>query len=113
MNNGTVMLFNAIVLLVLGLISYFNSDVKSGTALIAPAVGLVLLFLSFPVKKENRTAAHIGVVLTFLVAAALIAPVIRSGSPYALAMCIMSFVCFFYYIMSFVKRKKEREAAGS
>lgn len=109
MNNASVMLFNAIVLLVLGLISYFNSDVKSGTALIAPAVGLVLLFLSFPVKKDNHIAAHVGVVLTFLVAVALIVPIARSGSPYALAMCIMSFVCFFYYVTNFVKRKKERE----
>jgi Ca2+/Na+ antiporter len=110
MNNATVMLFNAIVLIVLGFISYFNSDVKSGTALIAPAIGIVLLFLSFPVKKDSRVAAHIGVVLTFLVAAALVVPVARTGSPYALAMCIMSFVCFFYYISSFVKRKRERES---
>ena len=110
MNNGTVMLFNSIVLILLGFISYFDSNVKSWTALIAPVVGIILFFLSFPTRKEKHVPAHIGVVLTLLVAIALIVPIIRTGSPYAIAMCAMSFVSVIFYVMNFMKRKKEREA---
>jgi hypothetical protein len=111
MNNFKMMLFNGLVLIGLGLISYFNSDVKSGTALIAPIAGVILVILAFPTKNGNRTAAHIGVVITALVAIALIFPIIRTASPYAIAMCAISFVALIYYIKGFMAMKKAKEVS--
>lgn len=110
MNNFKMMLFNGLVLIGLGLISYFNSPAaeRSATALIAPIVGIILVFLAFPTKNGNRTAAHIGVVLTVLVAIALIIPISRSGSPYAIAMCVISFIAVIYYIKGFMAMKKAK-----
>ena len=64
MKNFQVMAFNAIVLIALGIFGYITSG--SPTALIAPAIGVILLGLVIPVKKENSVAAHIGVGLTGL-----------------------------------------------
>lgn len=113
MNNFKMMLFNGLMLIVLGLISYFNSPEaeRSATALIAPIVGTILVLLSFPTKNGNRTAAHIGVVLTVLVAIALIIPITRSGSPYAIIMCIISFIAVIYYIKGFMTMKREKQNA--
>ena len=58
------MTFNAIILIALGVFGYVISG--SPTALIAPAIGIILLALAIPVKKENSVAAHIGVGLTGL-----------------------------------------------
>lgn len=110
MNNFKMMLFNGLVLIGLGLISYYNGPVKSGTALIAPIAGVLLVILSFPTKNGNRTAAHIGVAITLLVAIALIFPIIRSGSPYAIAMCVISFIASAYYIKGFMDMKKAKNA---
>ncbi len=60
------MIANAIVLIGLGVFGYFISG--SPTALIAPGIGLILLILSFPVKNENKTAAHIAVAVTLIAA---------------------------------------------
>jgi hypothetical protein len=113
MNNFKMMLFNGLILIVLGLISYFNSDVKSGTAMIAPIAGVLLVILAFPTKNGNRTAAHIGVVLTLLIAISLIVPIIRSGSVYAIAMCVISFIAVAYYIKGFIDMKKAKSVGQS
>lgn len=112
MNNFKMMLFNGLVLIGLGFISYFNSPAaeRSGTALIAPIIGIILVILAFPTKNGNRTVAHIGVALTALVAIALIIPISRSGSPYAIAMCIVSFIAVAYYIKGFIDMKKAKNA---
>ncbi|HRE40194.1 MAG TPA: hypothetical protein PLG90_02590 [Ignavibacteria bacterium] len=107
MNNFKMMLFNALVLIVLGIIVYVNAETKSPTALIPIIAGAILLILSIPTRNGNKIAAHIGVVLTLLIAIALIMPIRRTGNVYIVAMCIISFIAFVYYVIGFIKRKKE------
>ena len=111
MKNFQVMAFNAIVLIALGIYGYIASG--SPTALIAPAIGIVLLALVLPVKKENSIAAHIGVGLTALSAIMFfIVGSLRSNS-IIIIMAVVSLISTVFYIMDFIKRKKEREAANS
>ena len=111
MNNFKMMMFNGLMLIILGLISYYNGPVKSGTALIAPIAGVLLVILAFPTKNGNRTAAHIGVVITLLIALSLIFPIIRSGSIYAIAMCVISFIAVAFYVKGFMDMKKAKQVS--
>ncbi len=109
MKNFQVMAFNAIVLIALGIYGYIISG--SGTALIAPAIGVVLLALVFPVRKENSVAAHIGVCLTVLSTVVFfIVGSLRSNS-IIIIMAAVSLISSIFYVMDFIKRKKEREAS--
>ena len=65
-------LFNALVLITVGVISYMVT--QSGTAFIAPGFGVVFLILTPLLKKENKVVAHIVVVLTLLLLIALFKP---------------------------------------
>jgi hypothetical protein len=108
MKNFQVMIFNAIVLIALGVYGY-TLPPHSVTALIAPAIGIILLALSFPVKKENSIAAHIAVGLTalsFLVFTVI--GVIRMNT-FIILMAIVTLVALVFYISDFLKRKAERE----
>ena len=113
--NHVIMIINALVLIVVGVWGYFSSG--SATALIAPAIGLVLFILSFPTKKENNVAAHIAVGLTliasvmFLVMFLIIG--IRRGNAMVIGMGVVTFVCLDLYILNFILRKKQKEAANS
>ena len=51
------MIANAVVLIGLGIYGYVTSG--SPTALIAPGIGVILLILSIPVKKENKTGVKV------------------------------------------------------
>lgn len=107
--NHTILLINAIVLIALGVYGYFSSG--SPTALIAPAIGAVLLGLSFPVKNENRTASHIAVGLTLIASIAFIIIGIRRGNAMVIGMGIFSFLCFDMYVLNFLLRKKKNNSA--
>ena len=109
--NHTIMLINAVVLIALGVYGYFSSG--SPTALIAPAIGAILLGLSFPVKKDNHVAAHIAVGLTLVASIAFIIIGIRRGNAMVIGMGIFSFLCFDMYVLNFILRKKQRDAAKS
>lgn len=101
------MTFNAIILIALGVFGYVISG--SPTALIAPAIGIILLALAIPVKKENSVAAHIGVGLTGLTTIMFfIVGAIRSNVIIIL-MAVVTLIAFIFYIADFMKRKKERE----
>lgn len=102
------MIFNAIVLIALGIYGY-TLPPHSPTALIAPAVGLVLLILAFPVKKENHIAAHIGVGLTALTFIAFIIIGIIRMNPLIIIMAMVTLLAVVFYISDFLKRKAERE----
>ncbi len=106
--NHVVMMFNAVILIALGIYGYFTSG--SPTALIAPAIGLVLFALSFPTKKENNVAAHIAVGLTLVAAITFIIIGIRRANVMVIVMGVITFVCFDVYILNFILRKKKREA---
>ena len=65
MRNHQVMVFNGIVLIVLGIYGFIISG--SPTALIAPAIGILLLVLSFEVRKGKLTSIKWGAVLTGII----------------------------------------------
>jgi len=109
--NHVIMFANAIVLIVLGIGGYFTSETKSMTAFIGPVIGIILIFLAIPAKKENAVASHIAVGLTAIAAAAILIRGIQSGSALILIMGIVTVTAFIFYIANFFIRKKMREEA--
>jgi uncharacterized membrane protein (UPF0136 family) len=109
MGIAKVMAANAGVLIILGIYGYFVSG--SPTSLIATAIGVVLFLISLPVKNDNKTAAHIGVGLTLVTAIMFIVIGLRRSNLIILVMAIFTILALVFYIMDFMKRKKEREVA--
>ena len=73
---------NAVTLISFGLWGYIDVD-YSPTALIPVVFGAIILALNSGLKKENKTVAHIVVLLTFLIFGGLFKPLmsaIESGS---------------------------------
>jgi hypothetical protein len=108
MKSFQVMIFNAVILIGLGVYGYVISG--SPTALISSVIGLILLGFSFPVKNENSTVSHIAVGLTGLAMVMFfIVGIVRSNN-IILIMAVVTFAALLFYIFDFLKRKKEREA---
>jgi hypothetical protein len=105
------MIANAIVLIALGTGGYFVSDSKSLTAFIGPAIGIILMILAFPTKKENSAAAHIAVGITGIAAVVILFRGISSGNALILIMGVATVTAFIFYIANFFIRKKMREEA--
>jgi general stress protein CsbA len=107
--NYQVMIFNGLALILMGVYGYMTADKKSLTAFTGPAVGAILILLSFPVKKENSVFTHIAAILTFLsVIAFFIVGFLRSNAIVLLSAAV-SLICMFFYIADFLERKKQRE----
>jgi len=107
MKNFQVMIFNAIILIALGVYGYIISG--SPTALIAPAIGIVLLGLSFPVKNDNHIAAHIGFGLTALSTIVFFVIGSMRGNYIIIIMAVVSLIATIFYFTDFLRRKRERE----
>jgi len=73
-----ISLINAALLIGLGSWGYIDSGREAFTALIPVFVGIILVVINPGVKKENKIAAHIAVLLTFLILIGLIKPFIAS-----------------------------------
>ena len=99
-----IMQVNALILLIVGLISYLSSSAL--TALIAPFFGVLILFFSFRVADGNSKALTIVIVLTALISLALLMPIIRAQSTEAVIMFVVSIICLIYYIFVTIKKKK-------
>ncbi len=112
MGIAKVMAANAGVLIILGVYGYFVSGMVSWTPLIAPAIGVVLYLISIPVKKDNKTAAHIGVGLTLVSAIMFVVMGLKRSNLIILVMALFTFLALIFYIMDFMKRKKERETVN-
>jgi hypothetical protein len=67
-------LLNAVALIAMPLWSYYTSLNPSPTALIPIVFGIVLLALNNGVKLENKTQAHVAVVVTLIALLALFKP---------------------------------------
>jgi hypothetical protein len=106
--NHVIMSVNALILIVAGVYGYFTSG--SATALIAPGIGIILLAMVYPVMKENRTVAHIGVILTLIASITFIIVGIRRANPMVIGMGVITFLCFDLYILNFILRKKKNQA---
>ena len=109
MGIAKVMAANAGVLIILGIYGYFVSG--SPTSFIATAIGVVLFLISLPVKNDNKTAAHIGVGLTLVTAIMFIFIGLKRSNLIILVMAIFTILALIFYVMDFMKRKKEREGA--
>ena len=107
--NHVVMIANAIVLIALGTGGYFAAETKSMTAFIGPAIGIILLVLAIPTKRENAVAAHIAVGITGIAAAVILYRGINSGNALILIMGVVTVTAFMFYIANFFIRKKVRE----
>jgi len=108
MKNFQVMIFNAIILIALGIYGY-TIPPHSPTALIAPGIGVILLILAFPVKKENSIAAHIAFGLTGLAFLMFTVVGILRMNTIIILMAVVTLLAFTSYISDFLKRKAERE----
>lgn len=107
MNIYKTMIANAVVLIALGIYGYFLSG--SPTALIAPVIGVILFILSFQVKKENKTTAHIGAGLTLISVIVFFIIGLKRSNLIVLVMAVITLIALIVYIMDFIRRKKERE----
>ncbi len=105
--NHLVMAVNAVILIALGVYGYIISG--SPTALIAPAAGVILLVMAFPVKKNNALVSHIAVVLTLILSIVFFIVGIRRDNYIVIAMAVITFICFDLYVLNFILRKKQRE----
>ena len=108
-----VLLFTAIVLIALGVFGYISIGGTSFTPLIAPLIGIILLALYVPVKKENPTAAHVAAGLTALTAVMFLVVGFMRGVMEVQTMGIVCLVATFFYISDFMRRKRERESSKS
>jgi hypothetical protein len=113
MKNHVIMLINAVILIALGLYGYISAEPvhRSMTALIAPAIGIILIALSFPASKQNKIATHIAVVLTLITVVVFFIVGFIRGNTLIIIMAVVTLAALILYIMDFLRRKREREAA--
>ncbi len=110
-------LVNAVTLIVLGAWGYFGSDTPSNTALIPVAAGVLLLAFYSGVKSENKTIAHLAVLLTLIIVLSLFMPLkgaIGRSDTLAIArvgiMVVTGILAMIAFIKSFKAARLAREA---
>jgi len=98
---------------------YFGSDNPSVTALIPVMAGSVLLLLAAVMRNASRVAAHIAVILTFILVVALVKPltaaISRSDPAAVIRVSVMIGTCILAlatYIKSFIDARKQRSSLG-
>jgi len=115
MKANTVSLINSLVLVSMGLWGYFESDSRPITALIPVIVGVILLLINNGVKKENKIAAHVAVLLTLLIIIGLVKPFLGtldrgniSGILRVSLMILTSLWAMIIFIQSFISARKSK-----
>ena len=96
---------NAITLISFGLWGYVDVD-YSPTALIPVVFGVIILALYSGLKKENKTVAHIVILLTFLILVGLVKPLmstLESGSVMAITRVVLMMLSTLMALVIFVK----------
>ncbi|HMJ47087.1 MAG TPA: hypothetical protein VK498_07135, partial [Ferruginibacter sp.] len=110
-------LFNALVLIAVGLYGYFGVSASDGshslTALIPAAFGLIFLVLHKGLVKGNKTIAHIVVFLTLVLLVMCIMRFIKidewDTKKYIFLVCIISnAIALIAFIKSFIDARKLR-----
>ena len=111
MKTANTNLLNSITLISLGLWGYF--DTNAITALIPVIFGVILFLCNNGVKNENKTIAHIAVILTLLILIALVGMRLPkslsdpgAGLYRVVAMIITSTLAMISFIISFIKNRK-------
>ena len=108
-------LLNAIILITLGLWAYSSAETPSVTALIPVFAGVILVFLNPGLKKENKTIAHIAVILTLLIFIGLIKPLTGALERVdyiaifrVIFMMLFTLLALASFIKSFIDARKNR-----
>jgi hypothetical protein len=111
-------LLNAAALIALSAWAYLGSDTPSLTALIPGGFGMALLVCQQGVMRESKAIAHVAVVLTLVVLAALLMPLsgaIGRGDTGAIVrvglMTATSLIALAAFAASFSAARKGRRAA--
>jgi len=97
------MVFNAIVLIIIGVYGYVISE--SLTALIAPAIGVLLILLAIPVKSGKGAAATVGSVVTGITSVMFFIVGFIRGNSLIIIMAVVSLAAVMFYISNFAKQK--------
>ena len=100
-----VMFFNAIVLIVIGTYGYVISG--SLTALIAPAIGVLLILLAIPVKSGKGTATTVGSVVTGIATVMFFVIGFIRGNSLIIIMAVVSLAAVIFYVSNFTKQKSQ------
>lgn len=116
MKAHTTSLINALILVIMGLWGYFESDSRPITALIPVVVGIILVVINNGVKKENKIIAHIAILLTLIITIGLIKPFLGSlergnitGIIRVSLMILTSLLAMIAFIQSFIAARKARK----
>ena len=111
----TVSLINSLILITMGLWGYIESDSKPITALIPVIIGVILLIINSGVKKENKIAAHVAVLLTLIITIGLVRPFLGTlergnvnGIIRVSIMILTSLWAMIAFIKSFIAARKAR-----
>ncbi len=114
MKNYQIMITNAIILILLGLISYVIASPahRSLTAFIAPVAGIVMLIMSISVSKQSPAGTHIGVGFTGIVFIVFIITGIIRNNAWVIIMSVVTLIALLFYVNDFLKRKRERQAVN-
>ena len=99
------MVFNGVVLIVLGIYGFIISG--SPTALIAPAIGILLLAFSLKVRNGKLTAIKWGVVLTGIIALLLFVIGFIRSNTLVVIMAVVSLASVIFYITNISKKNSE------
>lgn len=109
-------LINALILVIMGLWGYFESDSRPVTALIPVVVGIILVAINNGVKKENKIIAHIAILLTLIITIGLIKPFLGSlergnitGIIRVSLMILTSLLAMIAFIQSFIAARKAKK----
>ena len=113
MKQHKISFVNAVTLISFGLWGYIDVD-YSPTALIPVVFGVIILALNSRLKKENKTVAHIVVLLTFLILGGLLKPfrsTIESGSVLRITrvglMMLSTLMALVVFIKSFIANRSK------
>jgi hypothetical protein len=116
MKAHTTSLINALILVIMGLWGYFESDSRPVTALIPVVVGIILVAINNGVKKENKIIAHIAILLTLIITIGLIKPFLGSlergnitGIIRVSLMILTSLLAMIAFIQSFIAARKAKK----
>jgi len=116
MKAHTTSLINALILVIMGLWGYFESDSRPITALIPVVVGIILVAINNGVKKENKIIAHIAILLTLIITIGLIKPFLGSlergnitGIIRVSLMILTSLLAMIAFIQSFIAARKVKK----
>lgn len=115
MRTHTASLINAISLIVLSLWGYIASPVGSLTALIPMVFGILLVATYRGLKRENKTIAHIAVVLTVILFISLFKPLSgtlarndEAGIVRVIIMMATTLLALVWFVKSFVDARRRK-----